>query len=93
MTDTAKRMGIVSNSNLHLTLYRARDDPDLEVRFVNKFDKASGGYGLPHKQVCFFRSTSMYMNMQWNYDHEYFQRMIKRDSKMNPEVFGERINI
>ena len=34
----------------------------------------------------------MYMNERWQYDHEYFQRMIKRDAGMNPEVVDARIN-
>ena len=88
-----RKMGIMSNNDLHLILYRTRDDPDLEVRFVNEFDEASGGYGITHKRVCFLGSTVMYMNMWWNYDHEYFQRMIKRDTRMNPEVVGENIDV
>lgn len=58
-----RKMGIMSNNDLHLILYRTRDDPDLEVRFVNEFDEASGGYGITHKRVCFLGSTVMYMNM------------------------------
>ena len=30
----------------------------------------------------------MYMDEQWRYDHEYFQRMIERDERMNLKVVG-----
>ena len=30
----------------------------------------------------------MYMDGRWNYDHEYFQRMIDRHDRMNAEVVG-----
>ena len=36
----------MSNNDLHLTLYRTRDDQDLETRFMNEFDEVSGGYGI-----------------------------------------------
>ena len=30
----------------------------------------------------------MYMNSRWDYDHEYFQKMIDRDVRMNAEMVG-----
>ena len=79
-------MGIMSNDDLHLTFCRTREDHDLETRFMNKFDEASRGYSITVKQLCFFRNTAMYMNVQCNYDHKYFQRTIKRDIRMNPDI-------
>ena len=79
-------MGIVNNNDLHITLSRQRDDLESESRFVNQFMKASGSFVLCHKQVSFFRCASIYMNEQWRYDHKYFQQMIERDTRMNPEV-------
>ena len=90
---TYRRMGIMSNNDLHLTLCRTRDDENLEKWFMNDFDEASGGYGITGRHICFFRNTAMYMNIQWNYDHEYFQRMIERDIRINPEIAGERVNV
>ena len=83
----------MSNNDQHFTLCRTRDDEDLEERFITEFVEASGGYGITGRQVCFFRNTAMYTNMQWNYDHEYFQRMIERDIRINPEIAGERVNV
>ena len=31
----------------------------------------------------------MYMNIRWNHDHEYFQRMIEWERRMENEVVGE----
>ena len=90
---TYSTIGIVNNNDLYITLSRTRNDLELEARFVNQFRETSGGFDLCHKQVSFFRCTSMYMNKRWKYDHEYFQRMIERDTRMNPEVVSERIFI
>ena len=43
---TYRRMGIMSNNDLHLTLCRTRDDKDLKTLFINKFDEVSGSYGI-----------------------------------------------
>ena len=55
---------------------------------MKRFKKVSWGLHLSHKERSFFRWESMYMNGTWNYNHEYFQRMIDRDSRMNAEVVG-----
>ena len=54
-------------------------------------EEASGGPHLPHKEGSFFRCASMYMDRRWEYDHEYFQRMIERDRRINAEVVGRII--
>ena len=89
---TFSNMGIVNNNDFNITLKRTRHDVDLEANFVNQFREESGGYEMCHKQVSFFRAASMYMNERWQYDHEYFQRMIERDTRTNPEVVDARIN-
>ena len=43
-------------------------------------------YHLSSLEVCFFRNTAMYITTQWSYDHEYFQRMIDRDNRDNPDM-------
>ena len=89
---TYSKMGIVNNNDLHITLKRTRHDVELEAIFVNQFREESRGYEMCHKQVSFFRAASMYMNERWQYDHEYFQRMIERDARMNLEVVVERVD-
>ena len=61
---TYKRMGILSNNDLHLTLCKTRDNENLEGRFMDQFNEASGGCGITERQVCCFRNTAMYMNMR-----------------------------
>ena len=61
----------------------------LEANFVDQFNEESGGFGMCPRQVSFFRSAAMHMNERWQYDHEYFQRMIERDARINPEVIVE----
>ena len=89
---TFSNMGIVNNNDLNITLKRTRNDVNLEANFVDQFNEESGGYGMCTTQVSFFRSTAMQMNERWQYDHEYFQRMIERDERMNPEVIVERVD-
>ena len=43
-------------------------------------------YRLSSLEVCFFRDTANYMTRRWIYDHEYFQRMIERDDRANPDM-------
>ena len=44
------------------------------------------------RQVSFFRSAAMHMNERWQSDHEYFQRMIERDARMNLEIVVDRVD-
>ena len=55
---------------------------------MKRFKEMSGGLHLSHKEGSFFRCAFMYMDGRWNYDHEYFQRMINRHGRMNAEVVG-----
>ena len=89
---TYKKMGILSNHDLFLTLRATRDNEDLEDQFVNQFNEASDRYGITDLQVCFFKNTAMYMTMQWSYDQEYFQRMIERDIRTNPDIADEMVD-
>ena len=79
-------MNIVSNHDLFLTLRATRDNEDVEDQFVNQFNAASNNYGITDLKVCFFRNNAIYMTMQWSYDHKYFQRMIERDNRANPDM-------
>ena len=84
---TYQRMHIVSNHDLFLTLCPTRDSKDLETSFIHQFRAASKvSYRLSSLEVCFFRDTTMYMTRWWIYDHEYFQRMIDRDNRDNPDM-------
>ena len=53
---------------------------------MESFKEMNGGLHLSHKEGYFFTCASMYMDGRWNYDHEYFQRMIDRHRRMNAEV-------
>ena len=86
---TFSNMGIVNNNDLNITLKRTRNDVNLEANFVDQFNEESGGFSMCPRQVSFFRSAAMHMNERWQYDHEYFQRMIERDARINPEVIVE----
>mgnify|MGYP005725663619 CR=1 FL=1 len=80
-------MGIVNNHDLDLTLRSARIDANLERQFIQQFrDHSEHSYGLSELEVSFFRSTAHYMSKRWTYDHEYFQRMIERDDRTNPDM-------
>mmetsp|Transcript_50989 Transcript_50989/g.57767 ORF Transcript_50989/g.57767 Transcript_50989/m.57767 type:complete len:93 (+) Transcript_50989:753-1031(+) len=85
---TYSKMDITSNNDLYVALNRTRDRLELAAVFVNHFKETSGGFNLCHRQVFFYRYTSMYMDERWKYDPVYFQQMIKRDIRMNPKVVG-----
>ena len=90
---TYQRMHIVSNHDLFLTLRPTRDNKNLEESFVRQFSAAiKMSYRLSSLEVCFFRNTAMYMTRRWSYDHEYFQRMIERDIRNDPDIAGEMEN-
>ena len=81
-------MNIKSNYDLYIALNNTRDSQQRVESFVKWFKEENGGLHLPHKKGSFFRCASMYMDRRWEYDHKYFQRMIKRDRRMNAEVVG-----
>ena len=79
-------MNIKSNHDLNTALNNTRNSPQLVETFMERFKEVSGGLQLSHKEGSFFRCASMYMDGRWNYDHEYFQRMIDRHDRINAEV-------
>ena len=80
-------MDIVNNHDLHLTLRPTRDNEDMEQSFIRQFRTHSEvNYELSELEISSFRSTVHYMTRRWIYDHEYFQRMIKRDDRTNPDM-------
>ena len=81
-------MDIGSNHDLHVALHNTRNNPQLARAFQKRFKEVSGGFELSHKESSFYRSASMHMDYRWSYDHEYFQRIIERQSKLNDEVVG-----
>ena len=82
-----ERMDIVNNHELHLTLRPTRDNKDIEQSFLRHFRTHNEvNYLLSSLKVCFFRDTAHYMTRRWIYDHEYFQRMIERDVRTNPDM-------
>ena len=59
----------------------------MEKSFIHQFRAASEvSYRLSSDEVCFFRDTANYMTRRWIYDREYFQRMIDRDNRNNPDM-------
>ena len=84
---TYERMEIVNNHDLHLTLRSTRDNSVLEREFAQQFRfHSEHDYELSELEISFFRSTAHYMNQRWKSDHEYFQRMIERDARANPDM-------
>ena len=80
-------MEMVSNHDLDLTLRPTMNDAELELAFLQRLqDHSEHNYELSELEVSFFRSTAHYMTKRWIYDHEYFQRMIKRDTRTNPDM-------
>ena len=75
--DTFGILGIRSCHALFSALENTRCDRILPTAFTRRFEATSHGLVLCHKQLSFFRCASMYMSGQWEYDYEYFQRMIK----------------
>ena len=84
--DTFGKMGINNNHDLYVVLHNTRDSKELAEAFKKRFEEACGGFILCHKQGSFYQCASMYMDGRWEYDHEYFQQMIKRDKRLNSEV-------
>ena len=84
---TYEGMRIVNNHDLHLTLRPTKNDPVLKQEFVRQFQFHNEyNHELSELEISFFRSTAHYMNQQWDSDHEYFQRMIERDARTNPDM-------
>ena len=73
---------------LYVALYNTRDSKELAKAFKKQVKEASQGFILCHKQLFFYSCALMYMDGRWEYDHKYFQRMIKRDKRLNPEIVG-----
>ena len=85
---TFGRMDIHSCCQLYQALRDTRDNWELTTAFKMEFEEAGGGLIQCDKQSSYFRCTSMYMNGRWEYDHEYFQQMVKRKQNLK----GETVN-
>ena len=57
-------------------------DPEAVKLFINKFKEETNGYVLSTREVEYLRVCSMHMCNRWEYDHEYFQRMIDRTNQL-----------
>ena len=86
--DTFRRTGIHSCHALYLVLADTRDNRNRAAVFTRRFKGASRDLILCHKQLSFFRCTLMYMSGRWEYDHEYFQRMIEREQRVDIKAVG-----
>ena len=86
--DTFGRIGIRSCHVLFSALKDTRCDRAQSEAFTNRFEASSRGIVLYHQQLSFFRYALMYMTGQWEYDHEYFQRMIEWEQQSNTEAVG-----
>ena len=83
---TLERMEIYSNHNLNLTLRQTRRNAAAEPDFIQRFRHHYGrNYILTELEVFFFQSKAHYMTHRYSYDHKYFQRMIERDTRANPD--------
>ena len=82
------KMNIKSCDDLQLALDNTRNDPKVVKLFVKRFKEASVCKSFTHREASYLRCAAMYMNSRWDYDHEYFQRMIDRDVRMNAEMVG-----
>ena len=83
---TLERMGIEHNHDLNLTLRQITRDASTKQKFIRLFSTHSGrGYILSDLEVFFLRKTAHYMTHRYDYDHEYFQRMIERSARANPD--------
>ena len=91
--DTFGRIGIRSCHALFCALENTRCECILSAAFTRRFEASSCGLVLCHKQLSFFRCASMYMNGRWEYDHEYFQRMIEWEQRSNTEAVGAIITV
>ena len=84
---TLQNMRIVSQHGLNLTLRSANFNPELEGQFIRQFrEHSEQSHVLSELELCFLRSTAHYMGQRYDYDHEYFQRMIERDDRTNPDM-------
>ena len=65
--------------------------------FTTLFEGASAdGLNLSFQELQYYRSCSKFMNIRWNYDHEYFQQMIGWEQQVDADIIGvsslQRIN-
>ena len=84
--DTLDRMGIGGCATLDRILYKTLHSRIETERFTQWFQGASDNLVLPFTDLDYLRCCSMYMNVRWKHDHEYFQRMIeweKREADVN----------
>ena len=87
--DTFHRIGIRNCDTLDSTLSETLNDRQQMERFTIWFEGSSDGLRLCFRQLQYYRCCSMYMNIRWNHDHEYFQRMIEWERRMENEVVDE----
>ena len=86
--DTFGRIGIRCCHALYYALTDTCDDRNQAEAFTRRFEESSHGLVLCHKQLSFFRCASMYMHGKWEYNHEYFQRMIEWEQRTDTEAVG-----
>ena len=75
--DTLDRMGFRSYEVLDAELYKTLQNRQETERFTTWFEGVSDDLHLSFQDLQYLRCCSMYMNVQWKHDHEYFQRMIE----------------
>ena len=79
--DTLERMGIGGCATLDRILYKTLHNRIETERFTQWFQGASDNLLLPFTDLDYLRCCSMYMNVRWKHDHEYFQRMIEWEER------------
>ena len=79
--DTLDQMGIRSCETLDAQLYRTLHNRHETERFTTWFEGVSHDLRLSFIDLQYLRCCSMYMNVRWKHDHEYFQRMIEWEQR------------
>ena len=80
--DGLTKLKIGNCSDLNKSLSVLRKDPYVAKLFINKFKEETNGYVLSTREMEYLRVCSMHMCNRWEYDHEYFQRMIDRTNRL-----------
>ena len=80
--DGLTKLKIGNCSDLNKSLSVLHKNPDAAKLFINKFKEETNGYVLSIREVEYLRVCSMHICSRWEYDHEYFQRMMDRTNRL-----------
>ena len=89
--DTFGKMGIHSCHVLYVVLADTRDNKEVAEAFKKRFKETCQDIVMCREQLSSYRCASMYMDGRWEYDHEYSQRMIEQEQRVNNKAVREII--